>query len=131
MKRNNSILIGKYIKRFITDDTTIMEKIHGQVYPLYANQDTVYPYIVYARTGLNVNYSKDGQYRDLVTITVIVCSDDYGQSIDIANDVRHCFEFGSYKDENICINNIRLTNANESSFDGGYIQTLTLDFDIS
>ncbi len=127
---NNSLLIGKYIKKFITEDETLNALIKGQVYPLYTNQETKFPYIVYARTNTSVTYTKDGLTKDVITVSIVCVSDDYETSLTMANAVRKCFEWGTYKDETINIDMCVLANAVESSFDEGYLQTLTFNFEI-
>jgi hypothetical protein len=127
---NNSLLLGKYIKKFINEDEAIMGIIEGRVYPCYVNQDTPYPFIVYSRSGLVVDYTKDGSTSDVVQQFMQCCSNDYEQSVDLVNAVRRCFENGSYKDDNINIVNIVISSCSEASSDGCYIQNITFDFEI-
>ena len=66
---DNSILIGKYIYKLLTEDEVLAKIVTPKkIFPLVANAETTYPFIVYSRTGLNVEYCKDGIVEDTVEI---------------------------------------------------------------
>lgn len=63
-----------------------------KVFPLVANADTTFPFVVYSRTGLSVEYCKDGTIENEVEIQVLAVSDNYVTSLEIANHIRRILE---------------------------------------
>ena len=66
---DNSLLIGKYIYKLLTEDDSLARIVTPKkVFPLVANADTTYPFVVYSRIGLNVEYCKDGLVENTVDV---------------------------------------------------------------
>lgn len=58
---DNSILIGKLIFKQLSSNEDLATLVGAKkIFPLVANNDTTYPFIVYARTSLSVEYCKSG-----------------------------------------------------------------------
>ena len=138
----NSILVGELIYNAIMEDDTLREAIHYQVYdeklkqnidkyaifPLKANNDTPFPLIVYARTNVySDRETKDGVISDTVSFQITIGSDQYFESIELANEVRDLFEGCVLYNESLTIKNIRMSSINEAFVDDTYIQTLNFD----
>ena len=65
---DNSILVTKYIRKFIVENEEVRKLINtNNVFPLIANADTTFPFVVYGRTSLVPIYTKDNE----ITIDVI------------------------------------------------------------
>ena len=47
------------------------------IFPIVAQANTKYPYIVMQRTGIRASYSKAGITEDNVTLEIIAISNDY------------------------------------------------------
>ena len=127
----NSILIGKYIYKFLANDETVAKLSNHNIGPLVANEETKYPFIVFSRTSLIPSYDKDGTSDDSVEEQIICVSNDYTQVCELANAVRNCIDKKSYKSEEINIEKIRLQNVTESYLDDAYLQILTFDIQIN
>lgn len=140
----NSILITELIYNAIMEDETLREAIHYQVYdektkqnldkyaiaPLRVSQDTPFPFIVYARTNVfGDTMTKDGVRADRVSFQIAVASDQYFESVELANEVRELFDGCMFYNESLTIKGIRMTSITESFLDDTYIQTL--DFECS
>lgn len=126
----NSILIGKKIFSILNKDAELIENVKGQIYPLLANKSTTYPFIVYSRDSVTAYYCKDGNYQDEVGITVIVVSNDYEESVEIANKVRENLELLNYKDDDIYIASSTLTGISENTNEDAYIQRINFNLRI-
>lgn len=113
----------------MTQNEELMQLIPAsKIFPLIANANTSYPFIVYSREQLNPIYTKDLLAENEVSFTVIVVSNDYEQSLEIANAVRHSLESYRYSDNNIRIHPIKLTNITEETLDDAYIQRMNYSF---
>ena len=122
---DNSLLVGKYIYRMLSEDEVLSGKVTSRkIFPLVANADTTYPFIVYSRTGLTVEYCKDGTVEDTVDFLILSVSDNYVESLEVANQIRSILENGRYKDDTIKISSIRLSSVQEEYMEDAYIQRL-------
>lgn len=123
----NSILIGKKLFSILSKDTELKTAVKGQIYPLLANKSTTYPFIVYSRDSINPYYCKDGNYQDEVGVTVIVVSNDYEESVEIANKVRNDLELLTFRDNDIYIADSTLRGITESTNEDAYIQRINFN----
>ena len=52
---DNSLLIGKYFYKLLSEEEGLSGLVTPKkIFPLIANADTTYPFVVYSRTGLSV-----------------------------------------------------------------------------
>ncbi len=122
---DNSLLVGKYIYMMLSEDEVLSGKVTSRkIFPLVANADTTYPFIVYSRTGLTVEYCKDGTVEDTVDFLILSVSDNYVESLEVANQIRSILENKRYKDDTIQISSIRLSSVQEEYMEDAYIQRL-------
>lgn len=118
-----SLQIGKAIYHILSNDTNVVDRVQNKIYPLIADVDTTFPFIVYKRTGIAPADSKDRFIFDEdVFVDVVVASDKYNESIEIAELVRNSLEKGSY----MGIKDIQLVDADEDYFEDTFIQKLTI-----
>lgn len=93
----------------------------NKIFPLLQPANLTFPFIVHARTGITVNYTKDMSFQmgwyNIVNYTISCVSDDYVQCIELANAVRHAVETYRYKDEYIRIQPIQLLTVAEYTTD--------------
>lgn len=123
----NTLNIGKYIYSTISGDNQITCK----VYPLIADNDAKFPFIVYRRTGLVSGTTKDGLTEDEVTVEIVIVSDKYSVGLDLAIKVRNLLEKQSVIYEDIEINDTTLNLATEEYSDNSYIQRMQFDMKIN
>ena len=122
---DNTILVGKYLRQFMITNEELTTLIPAcKIFPLLANPDTTFPFIVYSRNNLTPIYTKDMLADNIANFTIIVVSDDYIESLEIANAVRHALEGYRYKDDIINIYPIRLQSITEETMDDAYIQRM-------
>lgn len=120
----NSILIGKVLYGRLKD----IKQLEGRIYPVIAEQSTLYPFAVYYRTGLDsVNYTKDGYGEDSVNFTIAAVADKYYLSCDIANEIRKALELQRLVSDDMVISNVRLLGVDESYEDNAYVQRLNFE----
>lgn len=108
----------------------ILEGIKN-VYPLVADQGTEYPFIVYRRVNLSHANTKDRfNYQELATVEVIVASNSYTESIELAKQVMYRLEHTRGLYNEISINEIKMVGAEEDYIEDAFIQKLTFDIEI-
>lgn len=120
----NTLNIGKYIFSRLSGNITCRS------YPLVADNNAKYPFIVYRRQNLQSSRTKDGICEDVVTVEIIVVSNTYEASIDIAQQVRRLLERQSVAFDDIEINDGTITMATEEYNDNAYVQRMQFQFKI-
>lgn len=126
-----SLNIGKVIKEILYRDEALNNLVKNQVFPLIAEENTTFPFIVYRRNSIRKASTKDYVNDEIASVDVVVASDKYSQSVEIAERVRFVLERGEYEGENFSVDNISLSNASEQYMQNTYIQTLTFDVEIN
>jgi hypothetical protein len=122
---DNSLLVSKYIQAILEESDEIKAIVgenEHKIFPLLQPDTLTFPFIVHARTGLSVTYTKDIEYGNVgwtntVNYTISCVSDDYVQCIELANAVRHAVETYRWKDEDIYIHPIQLLTVAEYTTD--------------
>lgn len=115
----NTLNIGAYVfDKLSTKIPTI------KTYPIVADNDAKYPFIVYKRIGLSSLICKDGNYEDVATVEVTVVAEKYAISVDIAQQVREALEgnFDTFDGMEI---ETTLQGGTEDFSDSAYTQKLT------
>lgn len=122
---DKSILIGKLIYKILAEDETLSAMVTPKkIFPLVANADTTFPFIVYARTSLGVEYCKDGIVENTIEFQLLSVSNNYVESLEVANRIRCVLELLRYQDEDIAITECRLTSVTEEYMEDAFIQRL-------
>ena len=130
---DNSLLISTYFHSILQESQEIKDIIGNdehKIFPLLQPANLSFPFIVHARTGITVNYTKDIEYGhcgwyNIVNYTVSCVSDDYVQCVELANAVRHALETYRWKDEDIYIHPIQLLTVSEYTTDNdAFVQEL-------
>lgn len=130
---DNSLLISRYFQSILENNEEI-RAIIGQdehkIFPLLQPDNLKFPFIVHARTGITVNYTKDIEFGpcgwyNTVNYTISCVSDDYVQCLELANAVRHAVETYRWRDEDIYIHPIQLLTVAEYTTDNdAFVQEL-------
>jgi hypothetical protein len=120
-----SLLINKCIYSILSTDNNLKSKVENKIYPLIANENTTFPFIVFKRSSFSTEYTKDGVLEDSTQVDIIVASDNYSDSIEIADIVRTSLELKKGTFNNINIKECKLSSADEDYLENTYIQTLS------
>lgn len=118
-----NLQVGKAIYKILSE--SLESKV--QIYPLVADNGTTFPFIVYRRRSILPATSKDRfVYQSCATYEISIASDNYNETIEIADNVIQILNGikGTYND--IDIQNIEVFDASEDFIDDTYTQTLTL-----
>lgn len=123
----DSLKVGKEIYSLLNGSSLLTDIVGSKIYPIIVEKETTYPFIVYKRSNIIPNYTKDFHFKDEVIIDVICVSNDYSESVDIASMVRDILEDKRFTG----IESIKLESADEDFMDDAYIQTLSFNLTIT
>lgn len=124
-----SLKIGKEIYSLLNGNEELTKLVGNKIYPIIVEKETTFPFIVYKRTNLTPEYTKDYHLKDNVYIEITCVSDNYSESIDLVSIVRKILE--NKRDLAKGITNIILESANEDFIDDAYIQTINFKISIN
>lgn len=123
-----SLLVGKLIYNALISDADVSTAVGTNVFPLVAENNTQFPFIVYSKTNAYATIAtKDGYLEDTITFSITVVSDKYFESCDIAQDVRDLFENCIISNSDLKIYNIRMTSVTESYNSDAFTQELQFE----
>lgn len=128
--KDNTILIWQYLRPLLVNDENLQAAMNiNSIYPLVAPEGTEYPFIIFSRDNVIPQYTKSfmGGWENSIIISVRVYSNDYSQSINIANIVRNALEWQEVDNQDIKIHPIELQSCYETFNDDGFCQTLTFN----
>lgn len=127
---DNTLKIGKYIRQFLVEDERYNKMVgQSKTFPLIANAETSFPFVVYQRTSAKVNYTKDGRYQNILAVEITIICDNYPESIDLLCLVRDILEGKRYRDEDIWIRDIKVDEVSEDFNEDTFIQRISFDID--
>ena len=126
----SAIQIGKAIYLMISGDRLAKSAVSNKIYPIFAPDETLVPFIVYERRNLNGTYTKDGLDCDECTVVINIVSDNYTENIEISDAVRKALELkvGTYS--GLQIDQCKLTSVSEDYGIDGFITTLEFDLNV-
>lgn len=122
----NSILLGKSIFNLLSASTDLQKYIGTKIYPLVADNDVSFPFITYSRESVYPSDStKDGYHEDTCTFSVLVVSQKYIESLEIANICRGIFEKRRIISEGLILEYVMLESISEDYTENSFTQNLT------
>ncbi len=114
----SGISILKKVRAIIQEDEILRKLIDTRIFPLIAEEQTKFPFVVMRRMNIGPVYTKDTFLRDEVAFSVKVVSLSYENSINVAEAVREAIcKANDFKD-------IRLDDVSEEYTDDAYVQEL-------
>ena len=125
-----TIQIGKVINALLNADTNLSEMIGNRVFPIVSKEGTQYPFVVYRRNSVTPTYCKDGLASETASVDIVIASNTYTNSIEVADRVRAAIDKRACVFQDTTVSNIEMTTAEEDFVDDTYIQTLNFNFTI-
>ena len=111
--------INKYIYTILKDDAELLTMCKN-IYPVIAEEDVKYPFILFTRTGVEPIDSKSYVVGDRVSFTIAIVNDKYMLGVDIAERVRELFE----KRRDAYFSEINFTGCDEEYSNDAFVQRL-------
>ena len=116
-----AISVNKYIYRLLTEDAGLSNIVGNKIYPLIAEETTTFPFVIFKRTNLTANYTKDGCSGDEVEFSVSVAAQDYFTTVEVMEKVRSILEL--HRDN--YFRTIRLSSVTEDYIENTYVQEVS------
>lgn len=125
-----SISIGKHIYAKLSASDEIKRLVSDRVFPISSKESTFFPFVVYSRSSLTPNYTKDRHDTgDTVTVEVIAASDNYLNSVEVAEAIRFSMENKRGKYESFNVISAKVVASVEDFISDTFIQRITFEFE--
>lgn len=119
----NSIEITKKIYNLLSNDETLSGLVGSNIFPLIAESNTEFPFIVFKRNSITPEYTKDWITSETIQVEVVCASDKYFETIDCAVAVRNKLE--GYRDADI--REVTVNYITEDFLNDCYTQRITFN----
>lgn len=123
-----SLLIGAHVYKKLIGSPGLVKLVADKIYPLSTKINSSFPFVIYKRSSLSAEYTKDGREGDAVTVEIAVASDNYLNSVTIAEEVRKALENKRGRYDDFDVIDARLVSADEDFIEDTFIQHLVFSF---
>lgn len=123
-------MINKAIYYILSNDDPVTALVEDRIFAVTAPENTVVPLVVFARDSVDPIYTKSGHEADRSSVTILIFSKIYDESIQILKAVRNALELVKGEFNGISIASSRVTGIDEG-YDleaDTYYQTLQMQF---
>lgn len=125
-----SISISKHIYAKLSESEALKPLVGDKLFAISTKESTTFPFIVYRRESLIPAYTKDRyDTGDNAAVEVVVVSDNYLNSLEIAEAVRLSLENKRCKYASFSVIGAKLLSASEDFIEDTFLQRLTFSFD--
>ena len=122
--------IGKVITSVLLGNDAISRQLGDRVYPLVADEGTMFPFLIYRRSSLQPASTKDGMHSCTAYVDIAIATERYGEGILIAKAVKDVLTSSHGILSGISIDEISLTDAGEEYAANAFVQNLTFKIEI-
>lgn len=123
-----SISIGKHIYSTLSASTELKSCVADRIYPITTKQETQTPFVLFKRLSILPTYTSDGLLDDVVPTCITVISNDYENSVEVAEIVRTLLECKSGNYAEFDVLNASLVDADEDYIEDLFVQKLFINF---
>lgn len=81
------IKLSRDIYTTLNNNQELNALVDGRIYPIASAIDTKFPFILFSRDSYKPTYTRDGISSKTATVTVMVMSNNYTNSVDVADAV--------------------------------------------
>ena len=121
--KETGLSINKHIYNLLTANEDLNKLVGKNIFPLVAEESVTFPFIIFSKVSIVVDYNKCGVTGDKVIFSIAIASKNYIDTVNIAEIVRRIFELhtDSY------FSRITLSEVTEEYNEDAYIQALTFE----
>ena len=119
-----SILINKAISSILNYSVPLKNKVGNNIYALVASENCTFPFVVFKRNNMAVEYNKDGIANNIVDVQVIIGADSYADSVEVAQIVRSELELKKGVYNSVDIIDSKIVSVEEDYVNNSFAQSI-------
>lgn len=120
--------ISEHIHKTLSQSASLKRMIGDKVHPIVTKREVDFPFVVYKRDSIAVEYDKSGKATVTTTVDVYVLAETYTESVEIAEEVIKSLNRVYANYDKFSVIGASLTGANEDYVSQTYVQQLTFNF---
>lgn len=125
-----SLSISEHVYEKLRTSNGLKELAGDKIFPLSTKTSTTFPFIVFKRSGLVPNYTKDRHDTgDNCTVEVLVFDDNYFNSIKVAELVRSALENKKGEYDMFSVVSAKVLLSDEEFMSDTFIQRIIFSFE--
>lgn len=125
--KQTGLSINKYIYAILSTSTDLKEIVGNNIFPLVAEEETSFPFVVFRRNNITPNYAKRQGVNDLVSFVISIADTNYSKTVEISEIIRNELEL--HRDD--YFQSIQLESVSEDFVENAYVQELNFTAIIS
>lgn len=125
--KQTGLSINKYIYAILSTSTELKEIVGNNIFPLVAEEETSFPFVVFRRNNITPNYAKRQGVNDLVSFVISIADTNYSKTVEISEMIRNELEL--HRDD--YFQSIQLESVSEDFIENAYVQELNFNAIIS
>jgi hypothetical protein len=126
----SGISLGKAIFYILSGDTTLDSYVGDKIYPIFAPDEVLNPFVAYNTRVSNSFYTKDGLTYDECVLNINIVSDNYTENKQISEAVRNALEFKVGNFNGVIVQQALLSSVNEDYGRDGFITTIEFTYKV-
>lgn len=128
----DSLGIGSAVREILSSDAAVAVPTGGCIYPLVAEENATFPFIIYGILDVHPKTTKDGHYAfgDEAEVGISILAESYEECVDLSIAVRHAMVSFSGGTDDYDISSISFAGASDDYKDGAYFRNMIFTIDI-
>lgn len=120
--------ISEHIHKTLSQSASLKRMIGDKIQPIVTKREVDFPFVVYKRDSIAIEYDKSGKATVTTTVDVYVLAETYTESVEIAEEVIKSLNRVYADYDKFSVIGASLTSANEDYVSQTYVQQLTFNF---
>lgn len=123
--------ISEHIYKVLSTTSALVALVGDRIYPLGTKSEVSFPFLVYERDNVEVDYDKAARRTAIVDVSIYCVSDTYTQSLTLAEIVVNALDKveASYAGFNVV--DAHLAAASEDFVENTFVQRINFRFQIT
>ena len=127
----DNVKVGCVICDILGNNADVSSIVGNKVYPLVANQDTEYPFVVYRRENVIPTDTKDRYVFSFESnIEILAVSEDYDESLELADKISNALNGKEGIIAGFDVKEIKYLGDDEDYIEGAFVQRITFKITI-
>lgn len=118
----SSISVGEVVRHVLMEDIQVSSRVR-KIFPVVVDNATL-PYIVYRRSGMKQDPTKQVRGADTVVMQIVCYTEDYQSGVELAESVRDALDGKWAEHGGLRMRSCTLSDCQESWVDNAYVQNL-------
>lgn len=123
--------ISNHIYAALMANTALNTKVSGRIFPLGSKNEVAYPFVVYERTNVAVEYDKASRRYAEVDVSIYAVSDKYTDSLEIAELIADSLDKVEASYTGFAVEDAHIAGASENYIENAFVQTINFKFQIT